>query len=77
MLGSPNKEVAEYLREEYMTLVKFEGLAAYIDALFLGNFEEACAELQSALRALSAEMVPHNGTAVRDNAASRQGHSSG
>ena len=68
MLGPPNKEVAEYLRKEYRRLLKFKAPGAYVDALFLGNFSNACAELQRTLRALSADMVPQNGTAVHGSA---------
>ena len=75
VLGPPNNEVAKYLRNEYMRISDFNARGAYVNALFLGNFGKACAELQRTLRALSADMVPHNGTAVRDNAAIGHCHS--
>ena len=73
MLGPPNSEVADYLRNKYMALLEFNAPGAYVNALFLGNFKSACDELQRTLRALSVDMVPHNGTAVPDNAASGDG----
>ena len=56
-----------------MGSLKFMALGAYVNALFLGNFENACDELQRSLEALSADMVPHNGTALDNNAASGNG----
>ena len=73
VLGPPNNEVADFLRNEYMGLLKFKAASAYVNALFLGNFEKACDELQRTLQALSADMVPHNGTALDNNAASGDG----
>ena len=64
VIGPPNNEVAEYLREEHVAMFKGKDPGAYIDALFLGKYEWACKELLRTLRELSADMVPHNGTAT-------------
>ena len=64
VLGPPNNEVAGYLKDAYAVMFPLKDRAAYVDALFLGNYDRARDELQQTLRALSADMVPRNGTAV-------------
>ena len=71
-LGPPNDDEAEYLKTAFLAMYnsKFKDHGAYIDALFLGNYREACKELQRTLRALpvsaDTQVAPHslNGTAV-------------
>ena len=64
MVGPPNKEVANFLKRQFVKMFKCKDDVAYIDGLFLGKYEWACYELQRTLQEVSAEMVPRTGTSV-------------
>ena len=64
VVGPPNKEVADFLKWQFVEMFYHKDADRYIDALFLGKYEWACDELQRTLQHVNADMVPRTGTSV-------------